>query len=404
MPRDNAKISINFITANMCITVYYTYLSQVLSSFGFSPQQIGTLLMIYVLMAVVSMPLMGYLTDHFIPDKTMMVINLIISAISCVFFWNIEKTYMNMAIIIAVWSFSFKPVVNLVESYTYKLINAGDPVDYGVVRSMGSLGFGVTAYVMGVVIDNTSFRSLYYAQIIFTVISIFSILLFFRSIELKPRKPVLTSNDEKEEVKVEKKESTVKILIKNRDYVALILGGFFINIATALHFTYIPLLLEKNGVSPGKIGTAFSIMALAEIPTIAFFSKIKTRVNPSTLITIGGAVYILRMVAVVWQPTVEMFWIMSLFQVISFGFLSPSYMYIINSVVPREIASTATLTAITLIFNLSAVFSMYYGGYFIERFGYETVLSYGWMIGVIGTLIFLFNFQIIKNANRKAGI
>ncbi len=409
MPRDNVKISIVFIVANMCIPAYYTYLSQLLSSYGFNAQQIGTLLMIYVLMAVVSMPLMGLLTDKLIPDKTMMVINLCISGLSCVAFWNMEITYFNIAIIIAIWSFSFKPVVNLVESYTYKLINAGDPVDYGVVRSMGSLGFAISAYVMGVIIDNTSFRSLYYMQIVFTIFSIITVLVFFRTIARKPNTDIASKEDTKENIKKEKVKqensgNIIKVLFTNRDYVALILGGFFLNIAVSLHFTYLPLLLEQNGESPGRIGTAFSIMALAEIPTIAFFSKIKTKVSPSTLIIIGGAFYILRMIVVVQNPTVGMFWFMSLFQVVSFGFLSPSYMYIINSVVPRDISSTATLTAITIIFNLSAVFSMYYGGYFSQRLGYETVLSLGWMIGLVGTFIFAFNFKIIKNKNRKAGI
>ncbi len=407
MPRDNVKVSIVFIVANLCIPAYYTYLSQLLSSYGFSPQQIGTLLMIYVLMAVVSMPVMGLLTDKLIPDKTMMVINLCVSALSCVVFWNMEITYLNIALIIAVWSFSYKPIVNLVESYTYKLINAGDPIDYGVVRSMGSLGFAISAYVMGVIIDNTSFRSLYYMQIIYTILSIITVLVFFRTLERKPKTTEAVNSDKKEIAKKENKEKNgniFKVLFTNRDYVALILGGFFINIAVSLHFTYMPLLLEQKGESPGQIGTAFSIMALAEIPTIAFFSKIKKRVSPSTLIIIGGAFYILRMIVVVQNPTIEMFWFMSLFQVVSFGLLSPSYMYIINSVVPRNISSTATLTAITIIFNLSAVFSMYYGGYYSERLGYETVLSVGWILGLVGTLIFAINFKIIKNKNRKAGI
>ncbi len=404
MPRDNAKVSIIFIVAHGCVAAFYTYLSQLLSSFGFNAQEIGTLLMIYVLMAVVSMPLMGFLTDRFVPDKVMMVINLCISALCSVIFWNMEKTYFNIAVIIAVWSFSFKPVVNLIESYTYKLINAGDPLDFGVVRSMGSLGFAISAYIIGVIIDDTSFRSLYYIQIIYVVFSIITILIFFRTLEPKVKSEDVDLEIDKSKTSNISKENSTMLLLKNRDYMALLIGGFFVNIAVSLHFTYIPLLLEKNGASTGQIGIAFSLMALVEIPTMAYFSKIRRRLSPSTMIVIAATVYIFRMVAVVQYPTVEMFWFMGLFQMVSFGFLAPSYMYIINSVVPREITSTANLTAMTVIFNLSSVFSMYYGGYFIEKFGYETVLSYGWMICLIGTLVFFFNFKIIKNKNRKAGI
>ncbi len=411
MTRDNAKISIVFIVSNMCVVVYYTYLAQLLAYFGFSPQQIGTLLMISVIMAVISMPLMGYLTDKLISDKLMMVINLTVAIIGSLLFWNLEKTFFNMAVIIGVWSFFLKPVTNIVEAYAYRLINAGYPIDYGIVRSMGSFGFAVFAYISGVIIDNTSFESLYYMQIIIVVLLIITSLFVFVKVEKSPQTQMedelieeVVVREDTVKTDTEKTESTFKILIKNRDYIALILGGFFINLAVSLHFTYIPLLLEQNGASAGQIGLAFSIMALSEIPTIAFFSKIKTRVNPSTLIIIGGTAYIFRMVTVVQFPTVEVFWLMGVFQMISFGFLSPSYMYIINRVVPKEISSTATLTAITFIFNLSSVFSMYFGGYYIEKFGFELVLSVGWILCLVGTLIFVLNYKVIKNKNRKAGI
>ncbi len=405
MTRDNAKISILFIISNICVVAYYTYLAQILETFGFSPQQIGTLLMISVIMAVVSMPLMGYLTDNYISDKAMMVINLTVAIIGSLFFWNVEKTFLNFALIIGVWSFFLKPITNVVETYAYKLINAGYPIDYGVVRSMGSFGFAVFAYISGVIIDHTSFRSLYFIQILAALSLMISAIFIFKKEDKKSetKEEVLGA----EKITNEKKQSAVdivKLLVKNRDYLALIFGGFFINLSVSLHFTYVPLLLQQNGASPGNVGTAFSIMALSEIPTIALFSKIKTRVNPSTLIVIGGIAYIFRMVAVVQYPTVEMFWLMGVLQMVSFGFLSPSYMYIINRVVPKEIASTATLTAITFIFNLSSVFALYFGGYYIEQYGYELVLSFGWILCLIGTSIFILNYKIIKNKNRKAGI
>ncbi len=409
MPKDNVKISIIFLISNASVAVYYTFLAQLLSSFGFNAQEIGTLLMLSGLLAVGSMPLMGFLTDNFITAKQMMVIDLVISIIGSIIFWNMEKTFLNVALIIALWSFFFKPVINLSEAYTYKLINAGDPVDYGVVRSMGSLGYAIAAYVIGVIIDKTSFYSLYYMQVGFLVVLIISITVFYRTIERKPKNEVTENEVPENEAKTDKvkgvkKENTVKVLFTNRDYVFLIIGGFFIHMAVSLHFTYVPLLLEKNGESTAQIGLAFSIMALSEIPTIAFFSRIRSRVKPTTLITIAGAFYIVRMLGVVIQPTVELFWLMSTLQIVTFGFLSPSYMYIINSVVPSDLSSTATLTAITIIFNLSSVFSMYFGGYFIERLGYETVLSFCWVLSLVGTLIFVFNFKIIKNRNRKAGI
>ncbi len=427
LPSDNVKISVVFILMNMCITFYYTYLAQQLTWYGFQPQQVGTLLMVYVLMAVVSMPLMGYLTDNYISDKLMIRVNFVVSGLSSVAFFLVDKTFINMVIVISIWSFSFKPIVNLVESYTFKLINEGDPIDYGVVRSMGSLGFAVGAYAMGVIIDNTSYNALFVMQIIGIITTLIAFSLFFRKIdkhncddnvcEIAPIEVPETvaeviedfgeikdhiKEDIKEEITElkEGKPNVFKELLKNRDFVILVVGGFFINAAVSLHYTYVPLLLQENGASAGQIGMAFSLMALVEVPVIAFIRKIQTRIKPSTLIIFAGFVYIFRMRMVVLFPSVEMFMVMGLLQSLSLCFCSPCYMYIMNRIVQREYTSTAILTGFTIIYNLSAVFTMYYGGYFIEMYGYAEVLKYDWIFALIGTVIYILNYKVIKNKNR----
>ncbi len=427
LPSDNFKISIVFILMNMLITFYYTYLAQQLRWLGFQPQQIGTLLMVYVLMAVVSMPLMGYLTDNYISDKLLIKINLIVSGLSAIAFFLVDKTFLNMVIVIAIWSFSFKPIINLVESYTYKLINEGDPVDYGVVRSMGSLGFAIGAYLMGVIIDYTSYNSLFIMQMIGTVASYIAFSLYFRKIDRRKPEDTVTETEQlevaetvaevieefseikehiKDDVKEqleeikEEKPSLIKALLGNRDYVILVVGGFFINCGVALHYTYVPLLLQDNGAPAGQIGMAFSLMALVEVPVIASIKKIQRRILPSTLIIVGGLVYIIRMIMVVRFPTVQMFMAMGLLQSLSMCFCSPIYIYMMNKIVQREYKSTAILTGFTIIYNLSAVFMMYFGGYYIEKFGYAEVLQYDWMFAFIGTVIYILNYKVIKNKNR----
>ncbi len=431
LPSDNFKISIVFILMNMCTTFYYTYLAQQLKWFGFNAQEIGTLLMVYVLMAVVSMPLMGYLTDNYVSDKLMIRLNLIISALSSIVFFLVDKTFINMILVISVWSFSFKPIINLVESYTYKLINEGDPVEFGIVRSMGSFGFAIGALIMGVIIDFTSYNSLFVMQIIGVVAAGIASDKFFRKIDrhkcdetVCEVEPVVVpetiseviedfqdiKKNIKEDIKEElhelkqEKPNAVKLLLKNRDYVFLVLGAFFINAAVSLHFTYMPLLLEENGASAGQIGLSFSLMALAEVPIIAFIRKIQMRIKPSTLIIVAGIVYMFRMVMAVHFPTVEMFMIMGLLQSITLGFCSPNYIFMMNNIVQREITSTAILTGFTIIYNLSAVFTMYFGGYYIEKLGYAEVLQYDWVFALIGTIIFILNFKVIKNKNRQHGI
>ncbi len=413
---DNFKISIVFISMNMITTFYYTYLAQQLKWFGFKPQEIGTLLMVYVLMAVFSMPLMGYLTDNYVSDKFLVQVNLVISGLSSVAFFLVDKTFFNMVIVIAIWSFSFKPIINLVESYTYKLINEGDPVEFGIVRSMGSLGFSVGAFMMGAIIDKTSYNSLFVMQIAGVIASFIAFSLFFRKIDLHKPKEETEVKEETDNTEVkeeltqettalkEEKPSLIKALLRNRDYVVLVIGGFFINAGVSLHYTYVPLLLEEKGATAGQIGIAFSLMALVEVPVIAFIRKIQNRIKPSTLIIFGAVVYMFRMIMAVRFPTVQMFWAMGLLQSLSMCFCSPIYIYIMNRVVQREYTSTAILTGFTIIYNLSAVFTMYFGGFYIEKYGYAEVLQYDWVFVFIGAVIYILNYKVIKNKNRIDGI
>ncbi len=409
MTKQNLKIGLGFIMANMCIAFYYTYLPQLFASYGFNSQQIGTLLMIYVLVAVVAMPLMGILTDKLVPDKILLIALLTISCICSFVYFKAEKTYLNSAIFMAMLSFAFKPVVSIIDPYTYKLINDGDQIDYGIVRAMGSLGFAIGAYAVGKAIDVSGYNVLYYAQMLGVTVTGIVILVFFRKIEKKePQEPkeltytVTVKATDKAKEEEENKENVFLRLLKNRDYMALIIGGFFINIAVSMHFTYMPLVLQENGATSTQIGLAFSLMALAEVPIIGTINKIRTKIAPATLIIIAGTVYIIRMMVVVNFPSVGIFMFMGIFQSVSLGFISPMYIFIMNRIVPRDITSTAVLTGITIIYNLSAVFSMYYGGYFMDLYGYAIVLNVGWVLCLVGTLIFLFNFRLIKNKNRRA--
>ncbi len=406
MLTQNKKIAIGFVVINACIAFYYIFLSQLLAYIGFNPEEIGILLMIYVLVALVSMPLMGYVADNIMQEKYLIIINLAVSIMTSIVFYLMDKTFFNVAIVISVLSFSFKPIVNVVESYTFKRINQGDRIDYGVVRSMGSFGFAVASYWMGKIIDKYGYNSLFFMQVISAIVTIFIVALLFQKLDVVEKDS--TYEIENDKVKNEKinvvKQSTFKQLITNRDYVALIIGGFFINASVSLHFTYMPLLLKENGATAGEIGSVFSLMALVEIPFIAYITKIQKRFRPSILMVFAGFVYIFRMIMLVQVPTVQMFMAMGVLQSVSFSFLIPNYIFVINNIVSREITATAILTGFTIIMNLSTVFSVYFGGYFIGKYGYQEVLQYGWTLCLTGTIIFLLNFIIMKNENRRITI
>lgn len=398
MSKQNIKIGLGFVVVNMCIAFYYTYLAQLFDSYGFNSQQIGTLLMIYVLMAVVAMPLMGIITDKYISDKYVLLTVLIISGICSIVYYGVEKTFLNSAIYMAILSFSFKPSVSVIESYTYKLINDGDQIDFGIVRAMGSFGFAIGAYAMGKAIDIRGYDTLYFAQVIGVSLAAIIIIFNYRTVE-RPKIEKVEIAD-----KTEREHSAMYDLVRNRDYMALIIGGFFVNIAVSLHFTYMPLLLQENGANSSQIGLAFSVMTLTEVPVIAYINRIRRRISATTLITIAGIVYVFRMIVAVNIPTYQVFMLMGLLQSVSLGFLSPTYVHIMNKIVKKENSSTAILTGYSVIYNVSAVLSMAVGGYFMDLYGYQAVLNSGWVMGLIGTLIFVLNFKVIKNPKRRAKI
>ena len=139
--------------SNGGVCIYFGFIVMFLTQHGYSESWIGLVMMLCALANMFSQPLIGYLTDTFIPNKQML---LVLAAVSIPIGFILPA---GVSIpVVAAFSIILLSVVEqiygpLFDVWTVRLNERHGGVDYGVTRGFGSIGYALAAMAAGKCFD-----------------------------------------------------------------------------------------------------------------------------------------------------------------------------------------------------------------------------------------------------------
>ncbi|MDT8862944.1 MFS transporter [Alkalihalobacillus sp. MEB130] len=383
--KNSAKVMLFLFFSYSTMTIFGTFLPIYFRENGLSGTEIGWLLAIGPIASIISQPVMGFLSDKYRSTKRTIVACLT-GAIAISFILAQVDSFIGFFLVLFFFFFFISSVNPLGDSIA-RQTSEDEKVSFGFIRMWGSLGFGVTALVIGYVFTIIGIDKIFLAIIICLFVTL--AIAFSITERRKTNKPVTLID-------------AVKMGLEPRLFVFLLVV-MFIFITHRTNDNYLGLYIVELGGNESYIGLATFIGVASEclvLATGAFWFK---KFHETTFIMIAGSLYSIRwfFMTVISDP--QLLLVLQLLHGVTFGILFLSAFQYVSKILPKHLLATGHVLFFTILFGVTAMIGSLGGGMIIEFLSIKFLyflLGISAAIGVLLTLLYRTMFIFKEKATR----
>jgi len=369
----SAVYSIGYVTMSAFSSVY-------LLDAGLSNAGVGILLAVGALAAVLLQPLTGTLIDRNPKISTkgvMLLIAMLVVAFGIMIIAIPGKTKAVTSLLYGITIFLLMLGQPFLNALGMDAVNNGYPINYGVGRSLGSLGYALGSYAFGIISVAAGPKSVPVAFSVAFFILCFLIYIY----------PVDTVKEGlHREVIQEKKTGVLVFFGKYRRFVVILLGLILIYFSHSLINTFALQIVTPKGGTSADMGTASSIAAVCELITTLLFAYYMTKVKLHILIKISGIFFTLKIFFSYLVTGVTGFYLVQGLQMFGWGLISVGIVLYVNDMMGNEDKAQGQAYA-GMAYTIASVLGNFLGGGLIDLFGVNVMLLAGSALALIGTVI-----------------
>ncbi|NIK13018.1 MFS transporter [Alkalibacillus almallahensis] len=338
-----------------------------------SGTEIGWVLAIGPLAALISEPFWGYVSDKLKTVKRIVVLLLIILLPVSMVFFNVYSLALILLFAFLLYFFS-APITAFGDSLSQRRADELH-ISFGSIRMWGSIGFAVSSLAVGQYLTWTNIENIIWPYLLFGA---FALIVAFRLTDAEPAK---------ESVNLK----SVKQLFKNGKLMTFLVLIMFITITHRTSDSYIGIYIAELGGTESLVGISWFVGVISEAAIFAtagyWFRKYKTLF----FIIAAGLLYTIRwfLFGIIHDP-----WI-----VISLQFmhgLTFAVMYLtafdyITRLIPKVVQGTGHLMFHTVFFGVSGIIGSLMGGSIIDYYDANmlyTILGFLALVGTVSLSIF----------------
>ncbi len=349
---------------------------------GLTNAQIGLMLSIGPIAALLAEPLSGYISDRLKTNKKVIIASLLgLLIFSQVLFQM--NTFLLFTMIYFIMTFFMSPIGALSDSLAQKTANQHS-VTFGSIRLWGSLGFAVTALIAGQWFTTFGIEQLKWVLLLFAGIAV---LLSFLLSDVKVTDKDASNGDFLE-------------LVKNHQFLYFLLVVIFVTIAHRSNDSFISLYFKELGANESIVGWAWFIGVGAEVLMFALSPLWFGKLHELTLIAIAAGLYVVRffLMGFIQDPMLLLF--VQPTHGIAFAMFYQSAFQYVTRIVKPEVQSTGHVLLVTVFFGISGIIGGVLGGNIMENFSGSHLyylLSISSFIGLIGVFAYKRAFRGAQN-------
>lgn len=260
--------SVNFLlfASGACIFPFFVLYYQ---SIGFTGTQIGLIVGITPLISLVSGPLWTNLADA-TRGHRLFLSGLILAAAANLFVFPVFRAFIPVFIVAVLYNAFSAPIFSFVDSASMVMLE-GERGMYGRIRLGGTIGFGVAALLIGVVVENFGLRWAFWSGA--------SLLLLVFVVAQPLRHQRVRAADAP--------TGRFTDLLTNRRWLPFLLIAFAGGLATVVSNSYLFPYMQELGLSEGTMGLALTLGTIAEVPVFFFGNRLVKRFKPFGLLVLA---------------------------------------------------------------------------------------------------------------------
>jgi PPP family 3-phenylpropionic acid transporter len=334
--------------ANACLFPYWVLYYQ---SLGFNGMQIGLLSAIAPLIFMAGAPFWTGVADTTHRHKFVMGATLLAS-IGLVLIFPFLRTFAPVLVMAVLYPFMISPANSFADTATMTML--GDQKNmYGRVRMGGTIGWGIVASVVGIMIEKYGLNWAFwlYAALMFVTF-------------LVSRKFVF--NHVKREVSI---KHGMRELFSNRRLVLFLSIAFVCGMALTSINTYFSAYMADLGFGESVMGYAFTIGAIAELPALFFANRMLVKLKPHGMLILSMVATMVRLFLYATVTTQAGILVFQLINGITFASLWVAGVSYVNEIAPPGLSATAQGIFSATVFGFGSAAAGFLGAILLERVG-----------------------------------
>ncbi len=350
------------------------YLGLYLQQAGFSATEIGELIALVSITKIISPNLSSWVADRFGHNMRLVRYSAFISLLffALIFY---QYNYFGYFIIILGFSFFWNASLPQFEVNTFEHLGKSYIEKYSKIRVWGSLGFILTVFILGLLIQHYGITILPYS------ISILFLMLWFSSLLVVEAQVHQNHLD----------KPGFWSLIKQRKVVVLLIVIFLIQLSHGAYYSFFSIFLQEYGYSKTLTGFLWSISVIAEVIAFLLMGKIIHYFGIRKIFVFSLIATSIRWLMVAFfvdYPVIMLF--SQLFHAASFGIFHVSCVYMINDYFSPYHKSKGQALYVSIGFGLGGALGSYLAGLKWEQWGGSNVFLVFSLFSLLAYSIFMF--------------
>lgn len=303
--------------------------SEMMHSLGYGDAFIGVTLSAIGISCFVLQPIMGYIADKTLNYRAIFIAILGVTAALMPIFFRYHTSKAVVLIYSTVSLGSIKTLFSLMDSWISKMQKQGVSMDYGKLRSVGSVAYAVAALTIAQLLGLWGYSASVYVYWFFFAIMVVTIMLIPNPKRL---------SEEKVSLKL-----SVGVIFRNKNYVALVVCGFLMSLTNSSMLSFYARFISELGGGVRMIGLGYFIMAFSECLVIRKFTKIADKLGTARTYIIGMLGMGVKAVLFSLCGSVPVALVATLAQTFSYALIIPGGVRYISEQIPREYLGSALI-------------------------------------------------------------
>lgn len=277
----------------------------------------------------------------------------------------------------------------------------GYDIDYGIARSMGSVGYVVTSFVVGQLCERISPHIIPAAGFVICIAQYIAFRRYssylteeFPGVEYRPESDT-AAEDPADSSGSGEALPMWKFLLANKRFCLILAGTVLMFYAHNTLCNFFINVVRNVGGDTGDMGTLNGLMALFETPVIFFYSQLTRRWKTSTVLRFAFIMFTVKAAALAAAASVGQIAAALLLQAPSFGLYTGGIVIYVNRTIAHEDSAKAQSLAFTMTM-LSNVFASTISGQLYDVIPVSSVMWIACGVSLVGSILAVLGVKTTK--------
>ena len=393
----NFRLNFHYATIHGTYWMYFGVLAGFSSVFllskGYKNSEIGIILALANILAVLVQPFLAELADRGKKRTIFLIIGGITFLNMVLSLWMSflgERSLGLTAVFILCYSLMMtnQPFINAVNR---RLEETGAQIAFGTCRSLGSLAFAIMTFVLGIIVEKRSPAILPWIGCLVLILVMAVVYATYRSYQnmMVSGAAATLENARVDTVsapKIEENITLAQFIKSHRIFFIMSLGTMWIFFANTVPNAFMAQIVGNVGGGSADVGRIFSFLALTEIPTMILFDRLYRKFSLKGMLKFASIAFAVWLGAMMLATSVNMLSLAQLCHFFSFPIFLPGMVRFIDDNM-REGEAVKGQTLFTVMMTVGNMLASLVGGVVLDLAGTKALMMVSTLAAIIGTII-----------------